>query len=269
MRKLTIGMIVSDDWDGFYFTIQSLREFHAESMNNVEFVIINTNSNSKQGKEVSKFISDGFIKEPLFYYECDNSRGAFAKEKIFEFAKTPYVLVSDCHVIFGKDSIKELIGFFDAGLDEGGLVQGPLIYDDLISVSTHLTPTWGSGMLGQWSYDKRIPAQGMGVFACRKDSWVGFNKKHKGFGGEEYYTQDKFRKNGKKTICLNSLRWIHRFRRPNGAPYPVDKENKFKNQIRGFLELDKPVFEVIEHFKSLGESEEKLRSWLLDVIKEK
>lgn len=277
MRKLTIGTVVYDDWNGFYFTVQLLREFHAECMKDVEFVVINSNPCSVQGKEVSKFIADGFIKEPIFYYEDDNSLGAFTKGKIFQFAKTPYVLVTDCHVIFGRNSIKDLIGFFDAGLDKGGLVQGPLIYDDLLSTSTHLSPTWGSGMLGQWAYDPRyktenyfeIPAQGMGVFACRKDSWLGFHKNHCGFGGEEYYTQEKFRQNGKKTICLNSLRWIHRFRRPEGAPYPLSRESKFKNQVRGFLELNKPVFEVIEHFKSLGDSEEKLRQWLSDVIKEK
>ncbi len=276
MRKLTIGMVVYDDWDGFYFTVQLLRVFHAECMKDVEFVIVNTNPNSKQGKEVAKFIKDGFIKEPLVYLETDNSLGAFTKGKIFELAKTPYVLVTDCHVIFGPNSIKELIGFFDAGLDKGGLVQGPLIYDDLIHVSTHLKPTWGSGMLGQWEYSEKyktenyfeIPAQGMGVFACRRDSWLGFHKKHNGFGGEEYYVQEKFRQNGKKITCLSSLKWIHRFRRAGGAPYNPEREGKFKNQVRGFLELDKPVFQIIEHFKTLGDSEEKLREWLSDVTKE-
>ncbi len=276
MRKLTIGMVVYDDWEGFYFTVQLLRVFHDEVMNMVEFVIINTNPSSLKGKEVSKFIKDGFIQEPVTYVEMDNSLGAFTKSKIFDLAKTDYVLVTDCHVIFGKNSIKELIGFFDAGLDRGGLVQGPLIYDDLKHVSTHLRPTWGSGMLGQWEYDKRfktenyfeIPAHGMGTFACRKDSWLGFNKNHKGFGGEEYYIHEKFKQANKKTLCLNSLKWIHRFRRAEKLPYSASNENKFKNQVRGFLELDKPVFEIIEHFKSLGDSEEKLRGWLSDVIKE-
>ena len=276
MKKLTIGMVVYDDWDGFYFTIQSLRLYHAESMKDVEFVVINTNPSSKQGKKVKEFVEKGFVKEPIHYYDDDNLMGTATRSKIFDYANTPYVLVTDCHVLFGPNSIKELIGFFDAGLDKGGLVQGPLVYDDLLSISTHLKPTWGSGMLGQWAYDPRyktenyfeIPAQGLGAFACRKDSWLGFHKNHSKFGGEEYYLQEKYRQNGKKTTCLNSLRWIHRFGRPEGVPYPIDRESKFKNQIRGFLELDKPVFEVVEHFKTLGDSEEKLRGWLLDVIKE-
>ena len=62
--------------------------------------------------------------------------------------------------------------------------------------------------------------------------------------------------------------WLHRFRRPNGVPYPIDQEFKFKNQIIGHLENDKPVFEIIEHFKTLGCSENTLRMWLQDVIKD-
>lgn len=269
-------MVVFDDWDGFYFSIQALRMYHSECMKNIEFVIINSNPTSKQGKEVAKFVKDGFIKEPVHYYEDDNSLGAFTKGKIFDYAKTPYVLTMDCHVLLKQGAIKELIGFFDAGLDKGGLVHGPLIHDDMKTLSTHLKRTWGSGMLGQWDHDPRvetenyfeIPAQGMGVFACRKDSWLGFNKQMNKFGGEEYFIHDKFKASGKRTICLSSLKWMHRFRRPNGVPYPIDQESKFKNQVRGFLELDKPVFEVIEHFKSIGTAEKNLRKWLSDVTKE-
>jgi hypothetical protein len=47
-----------------------------------------------------------------------------------------------------------------------------------------------------------IPAQGMGVFACRKNNWLGFNPKFRGFGGEEGYIHEKYRKNGKQVICL-------------------------------------------------------------------
>ncbi len=275
-RKLTIGMVVFDDWDGFFFSIQALRMYHAECMKNVEFVIINTNPSSPQGKELSRFIKAGYIKEPVHYYEDDNSLGAFTKGKIFDYSKTPYVLVMDCHVLLKQGAVKELIGFFDAGLDGGNLIQGPLLHDDLITLSTHLKPTWGSGMLGQWDFDDRvktenyfeISAQGMGVFACKKDSWLGFNKNHSGFGGEEYYIHEKYRQAGKKTICLSGLKWMHRFRRPKGIPYPINQELKFKNQVRGFLELDKPVFEIIEHFKSIGCNENVLRQWISDVTKE-
>lgn len=275
-RKLSIGMVVYDDWDGFYFSIQALRMYHAEAMKDVEFVVINTNPSSPQGREVSNFIKANHIKEPIQYVKSDNSRGAFTKGEIFNLAKTDYVLVMDCHVLLKPNAIRDLIGFFDAGFDNRGLVQGPLICDDMKSLSTHLKRTWGSGMLGQWASDPRIkttsyfeiPAQGMGVFACRKDSWLGFNKSMEKFGGEEYYIHDKFRENGKNTKCLNSLGWLHRFGRPKGIPYPIDQESKFKNQVRGHLELDKPVFEVIQHYKSIGTRESEITKWLNAVIKE-
>ena len=46
-------------------------------------------------------------------------------------------------------------------------------------------------------------------------------------------------------------------------------EDRTKNYFRSFLELDKPVYEIIEHFKSVGVDENLTRKWLKDVIKEK
>ncbi|MGL1784034.1 hypothetical protein ACSTG0_23510, partial [Vibrio parahaemolyticus] len=65
-----------------------------------------------------------------------------------------------------------------------------------------------------------IPMQGMGLFACRRDAWAGFNPDFRGFGGEEGYIHEKFRQRGGKVLCLPFLRWMHRFNRPLGLPYP-------------------------------------------------
>ena len=32
-----------------------------------------------------------------------------------------------------------------------------------------------------------IPMQGLGMFSCRKEAWLGFNPLFNGFGGEEGY----------------------------------------------------------------------------------
>ena len=39
-----------------------------------------------------------------------------------------------------------------------------------------------------------IPMQGMGLFACRRAAWPGFNQAFRGFGGEEWYIHEKFRR---------------------------------------------------------------------------
>jgi hypothetical protein len=276
MRKLTIGMVIYDDWNGFYFSIQSLRLYHSEIMNNVEFVIINTNPTSQQGVLVKNFCDAGWIKEPLHYYEDDNSKGAFTKEKVFDYSRTPYVLVMDCHVLLKAGSLKWLIEYYDSGKDEGNLIQGPLLYDHLEDGPSYFKPEWRGGMLGTWAMDDRskfnepfeIPGQGMGVFSCRKDSWLGFPAGNTEFGGEEIIINEKFKQNGKKTLCAPLLKWVHRFNRSEKCQYPNRWESRFKNYVRGYLELDKPIFEIIEHFKTLGLKEKDMREWLNEVLAE-
>lgn len=274
MKKLTIGMTVFDDWNGFYFSIQALRMYHSEAMKDIEFLVINTNPESQDGKTLRKFCKSGWVKEPLHYFEDNNSMGTATRTKIFERANTPYVLVLDSHVLFPPKTISSLIGFFDGGFDNGNLIQGPLLYDSLEIAATNFSQQWRDGMLGTWEMQQNqenyfeILAQGLGVFACRKDSWLGFNKGHKGFGGEENTIHERYRQCGKKTLCLTDLKWLHRFQRPKGTPYQSRWEDRVKNYFREFLAIDKPVFEIIEHFKTVGLDENTLRNWLLAVIKE-
>lgn len=271
--KLTIGSVVFDDFDGLYFTIQSVKMYHSEVVNDIEFIVIDNNPKSKNGQETAAFCKTD---KRIRYIKSDNSRGAFSKEEIFSHSRSDNVLICDCHVLFAPNAISSLISFFEKGKDEGNLIQGPLLSDDMKVIATHLKPTWGSGMFGQWDYNEKvkteesfeIPAQGMGVFACKKQAWVGFPSKCSGFGGEEFFIHEKFRQAGKKTVCLSKFSWLHRFRRPNGVPYHPTRENKFKNHIRAMLETDMPVFEAIEHYKAIGTDELSINKWLDAVIKE-
>ena len=183
MEKLTIGTCVYDDYEGLYFTIQSLRLHHPEVLDRLEFVIINNSPKSPQGREIRNFVD--WIKEPLTYVEFDAFSATSLRDKIFSIANTEYVLVLDCHVLLDPGSLKKLIDYYDAGKDRGNLLQGPLVYDDMKTVSTHFDlGKWGADMWGVWETDKRgtdpnakpfeIPAQGLGLFTCRKDSWLGF-----------------------------------------------------------------------------------------------
>lgn len=263
MRKLTIGIATHDDYDGLYFTIQSIRLFHPEVLEDVEFVIIDNNPTSIHGKSAQKLTT--WVKEPLQYLPFINYQSAFVKGKVFELADTPYVICIDSHVMLQPGSLKKLINFYDSGKDFGNLLQGPLIYDDMTHISTHFDLKWSDHMWGQWGTDDRgisidsdpfeIPAQGMGLFSCRKDSWLGFNKEFRGFGGEEGYIHEKYRKNGKKTLCLPFLRWLHRFERPNGTNYPNKLEDRFRNYYIGFLELGLDPTDLINEFEHIATPE--------------
>lgn len=265
MRKLTIGMATHNDYDGVYFTIQSIRMFHPEVLDEIEFVIVDNNPKSDHGKSIRNLTN--WIKEPFQYLPFTNYNSTTIKNKVFELADTPYVICIDCHVMLQAGSIRRLIDFYDKGLDYGNLLQGPLVYDDMKSLSTHFDLSkWSSHMWGQWATDVKgedidgepfeIPANGCGLFSARKDSWLGFNKEFRGFGGEEGYIHEKYRKNGKKVLCLPFLRWLHRFERPNGASYPNSLKDRFRNYLIGFRELNLDTKNLFEEFKDVVSKKE-------------
>lgn len=93
-----------------------------------------------------------------------------------------------------------------------------------------------------------IPLQGLGVFACRKDAWPGFNPAFQGFGGEEGYIHEKLRQRGDRALCLPFLRWLHRFPRPLGVPYSINWDDRISNYLIGFKELGLPLNKLESHF---------------------
>ena len=92
-----------------------------------------------------------------------------------------------------------------------------------------------------------IPAMGMGLFACRRDSWLGFAKGVYGFGAEEWCIHERYRQAGHKTLCLPFLRWWHRFAR-KAAPYPALRHHKVRNYVLEFCELGLDPTPIYQHF---------------------
>ena len=152
----------------------------------------------------------------------------------------------DSHVLLAPGALYYLTRFYDENPGSMDLLQGPLIYEDLLGYSTHFQDIWQAEMWGVWGTDPRgenpenrpfeIPGQGLGLFACRKDAWLGFNPYFKSFGGEEMYIHEKYRIAGRKTWCLPGLRWWHRFTRPRGVNYPLTREDKVRNYLLGHLD---------------------------------
>jgi hypothetical protein len=93
---------------------------------------------------------------------------------------------------------------------------------------------------------------------------LGFNPNFRGFGGEEGYIHLKYKKAGKKTLCLPFLRWIHRFGRPDGVKYPLLMELKVKNYVMGFNEIGLDTIHIYDHFKEFT-STDNLDRWFTDV----
>lgn len=108
-----------------------------------------------------------------------------------------------------------------------------------------------------------IGMMGLGLFMCRTAVWPGFNIHFHGFGGEEGYLHELFRRRGGKALCLPDLTWRHLFRDGNinnrayTVPYPRVNGDHLWNLLVGHAELGIDANEYIRaHFaKSMPEHE--------------
>lgn len=268
--RLTIGLPCYDDFDGVWFSVMALRIYHAERMPDVEILVVDNNPDSPSGEAVSHAVEQ--FGSGVRYCPFTEVRGTAAtKNQVFSEASGEAVLCMDSHVLFQPDAIRRLIEFYDENPECMDLLHGPLVYDNLKWVSTHFEDEWRGEMWGVWASDPRgdvkgnaelntnwtttqkyrpfeIPAQGMGVFSCRREAWPGFNPAFRGFGGEEFYIHEKFRRAGHRVQLLPFLRWVHRFGRPQGVPYPITVDEKLRNYLIGLAELELPLQPAIEHF---------------------
>lgn len=250
MPALTIGMATYDDFNGVYFTLQALRLY--QDLADTELLVIDN-----FGCEHTKAFVEG-IAGARYVLATEVVGTAAPKDLIFREAEGEAVLCCDSHVLFASGSIRRLKEHYQQNPGSRDLLQGPLVNDNF-DVSTHFEPVWRDQMWGTWATDPRgqdpegqqfeIPMQGMGVFSCRKAAWPGFNPKFRGFGGEEGYIHEKFRQAGGRCLCLPWLRWMHRFVRPAGVPYPLTVEDKLRNYVIGHAELGLDLTPVLTHFR--------------------
>lgn len=256
---LTIGMSTYDDFDGVYFTIQSIRLHHQEILDRLSFIVIDNKPGTPVGAALQEF---GKNVKNYQYIPFSEFNSTAVRDVFFREADTEYVMSLDSHVLIEAGAIKQLLDYLDNHPDSMDLIQGPLIYDSLDgNYATGFFPKWQKGMYGYWETDPRganpnnepfeITMQGLGLFACRKIAWPGFNPRFRGFGGEEGYIQEKFRRNGHRTLCLPALRWVHRFFRPAGTKYPMNWSDRIYNYHLGWKEIGWDTSSINDHFKDL------------------
>lgn len=257
-RTLTVAMATYDDYDGVYFSLQAIRMYHSEVVDEVDFLVIDNRPDGPCAKSLKNL--EAHI--PNYRYVPFVSwSGTAVRDAVFAEAESKFVLCMDCHVFIVPGALARLLAYMKADPDCKDLLQGPLIYDGLNQISTHFHPGWRAGMFGYWANDPRgedadgpafdIPMQGLGLFACTRAAWPGFNPMFRGFGGEEGYIHEKFRLRGGRALCLPFLRWLHRFERPLGVPYKVRWEDRIRNYVIGFCEVGWPLDELEVHFREL------------------
>jgi glycosyltransferase involved in cell wall biosynthesis len=251
---LTIGMATYNDFNGVYFTLQALRLY--QDLRDTELLVVDN-----YGCPATKQLVEGWVHGARYVLATEVRGTAAAKERVFREARGEAVLCCDSHVLFAPGAIRRLKEYYRERPDCPDLLQGPLVYDDLETISTHFEPVWRGEMWGIWQTDPRgqdpegepfeIPMQGMGAFSCRKGAWPGFNPKFRGFGWEEGYIHEKIRRAGGRCLCLPWFRWTHRFGRPAGIGYSLTIEEKLRNYLIGHAELGWDLTPVLAHFSEI------------------
>lgn len=262
--RMTLGTATFRDFPGLYMTLQSIRLHHPEAAKWLELVVVDNDPDGPDSKAVRDLL--GWIKGDVLsvkYVAFPEPKGTAApRDEVFRRASAPYVTCVDSHVMFPAGVLMRLIEWFENHSDCRDLISGPMIYDDLRNRATHFADVWRGEMWGTWASDPRgdpfgksysddpfeIPAMGLGMFACRKDAWLGFHPDFRAFGGEEFYIHGKYRKAGRKCLCLPWATWLHRFGRPGGVPYPIETLQKVRNYVIGHRELEMPLDRIRRHF---------------------
>ena len=253
---ITIGIATFDDFDGAWFTINSLHLHHQDVMDRAEVVLLDNHPRGPESAELKRFETQ----LPRVRYVPVSAYSSTAiRDQIFAHARGEVVVVLDSHVLLAPGALNAVVEYLEGHPDSRDIVHGPMLgSDNRHNGATQMDPVWNAGMFGVWGSDDRaddlnaepfeIAMQGLAAFACRRDVWPGLNPKFVGFGGEEGYVHEKFRRGGGRALCLPAFRWQHRFPRPRGVSYRLNWEDRVRNYAIGWSELGLDVDEMAEHF---------------------
>src|SRR5271169_5631483 len=127
-KILSIGMATYDDYDGVYFTAQSIRLYHREVTSETEILVVDNHPDGPCSSALKALENqiDGYR-----YIPWDRSTGTSIRDIVFREADAAFVLCVDCHILFVAGALRRLLDYLIANPDTPDLLQGPLLYDDL------------------------------------------------------------------------------------------------------------------------------------------
>lgn len=256
--RLTIGTACFDD-PGLFFTLESLFLYHPLRLLDTEIVVVDNHPDGPFSKATRHYCEVKARRYPIRYIPMEEPIGTSPpRDRIFREAAGEIVCVLDSHVLILPGGLERMVQFFQDNAAPHLAAPVYLLYDGK-SAFTHFDPVWRGGMWGVWGSDPRgacadaeafeIPAAGLGAFACRRRDWPGFNPLARGFGGEECYIHEKFRRRGGRTVCLPGFRVVHQSRdQTTPQPYPNRWTDRVRNYLLEFQELGLDPAPVRRHF---------------------
>lgn len=142
--KLTIGMATFDDFDGVYFSLQALRVYHADVLQDAELIVIDNKPNGC--RHTAKAANDAKAR----YVKMTKPGTAAPRQHLFDIAQGEIVCCMDSHVLIAPGGLNTLLAYFKDRPACKDIVQGPLRYDQG-HLDSHFDPVWRAGMYGVWA----------------------------------------------------------------------------------------------------------------------
>jgi len=255
-NRLCVAMATFDDFDGAWFTIQSLRLHHPGVADRVSLLLLDNNPGGVTSRALRAMVDQI---PNCRYLPFEGYRGTSVRHLLFAETDADIVCCVDSHVLLSPGSLEAVLDYFDDENNKFDLLHGVLLGATSTPAATHMEPIWSQMFFGRWGLNGLAAAKGepfevemhgLGVFACMRESWPGLNFRFRGFGGEEGYLHEKVRRRGGRNVCHPRLGWLHRFERNGGTPYPNELSDRIRNFRIGWRELgwDEKVIE--EHFRS-------------------
>jgi glycosyltransferase involved in cell wall biosynthesis len=254
MRTLSVAMPAYKNAEQVWWTVEALRMY--QGLDNKEIFVVDNYGDA----DTKKVCSDTKIRYEL----CNDVNGTgYVRNKIFELAQSDFVLVIDSHVLLYPEAITKLRQWVELNWEDAiNLIHGPIVMSALVNAFTHYENKWRADMWGIWPKAVRpseipdapfeIEMMGCGLFGCRRDSWLKFHPDCRGFDGVEGVIHEKYRRAGRKVLCLPFLKWVHKF--GNKVQYPLLRSDKIRNFLLGFEEIGMDPAPVYEHFGIKNES---------------
>lgn len=251
-KKLTVALATYDDFDGVFFTVQSLRLHHRPFIDDAEILILN---NHPEGEHHHALHAWGKQVKNVRVVDIERPVTSFTKYRAFDLASHDVVLVLDCHVLLEPGFLSWMMAYWDTPSRKHDMLTGPLIYNDLDHKSTHMEPKWCGHDYGGWATNAEglksglpfeVPMQGMGCFAMLKESWFGIPPDFVGFGAEEWFMAEMVRQHGGRVMCHPFLGWLHRFDWPKRT-FPLRVDDRLWNYYRGWHS----IYQSLDHPKML------------------
>jgi len=249
--SLTIGMAACNDNTGVFYTVQALKLY--QDLTDTEILVVDNVGDHELGEWLD-YWGTGRVRHVVY---TDKSGTSAPRDRVFRESRTDWTICIDSHVFLMPDAVAQLRHWCSVNPTFMGLIQGPMVYDDGMTCSTHWDPVWRDNMLGTWS--KAVPymslngpveivMQGLGLFGCRTDAWLGFNPQFEGFGGEEGYIHFKYARLGRKVLCLPFMGWMHKTWTGSKPPYSLNLLDRVRNYVIGFSELGLSIEPIKKHF---------------------